>query len=110
MYQETVQFDRTASNSSHMVMINERPHTISTAYEKGHHQRAALSVYTFQPLEQYSSSSSTTGQSSCASSTDKFDRTNNSTPTGLPENFLKLNLTYFKFKNLNQQNRRNTKR
>ncbi|XP_046461264.1 uncharacterized protein LOC124207718 isoform X3 [Daphnia pulex] len=83
--QETVQFDRTASNSSHMVMINERPHTISTAYEKGHHQRAALSVYTFQPLEQYSSSSSTTGQSSCASSTDKFDRTNNSTPTESPE-------------------------
>ncbi|XP_046461265.1 uncharacterized protein LOC124207718 isoform X4 [Daphnia pulex] len=83
--EETVQFDRTASNSSHMVMINERPHTISTAYEKGHHQRAALSVYTFQPLEQYSSSSSTTGQSSCASSTDKFDRTNNSTPTESPE-------------------------
>lgn len=50
-----------------MVMINERPHTISTAYEKGHHQRTALSVYTFQPLEQYSSST---------------DRTNNSTPTG----------------------------
>jgi hypothetical protein len=90
-YQETVQFDRTASNSSHMVMINERPHTISTAYEKGHHQRAALSVYTFQPLEQYSSSSSTTGQSSCASSTDKFDRTNNSTPTGQP------NSTHFNF-------------
>ncbi|XP_032780131.2 uncharacterized protein LOC116918518 isoform X1 [Daphnia magna] len=81
--QETVQYDRQASNST--VMINERPHTISTAYEKGHHQRAALSVYTFQPLEQYSSSSSTTGQSSCTSSTDKFDRANNSTPTESPE-------------------------
>lgn len=81
--EETVQYDRQASNST--VMINERPHTISTAYEKGHHQRAALSVYTFQPLEQYSSSSSTTGQSSCTSSTDKFDRANNSTPTESPE-------------------------
>jgi hypothetical protein len=97
-YQETVQFDRTASNSSHMVMINERPHTISTAYEKGHHQRAALSVYTFQPLEQYSSSSSTTGQSSCASSTDKFDRTNNSTPTG-QSNSTHFNFFVFKFNN-----------
>ncbi|XP_057372152.1 protein MTSS 1-like isoform X2 [Daphnia carinata] len=84
--EETVQYDRQASNSTHMVMINERPHTISTAYEKGHHQRAALSVYTFQPLEQYSSSSSTTtGQSSCTSSTDKCDRANNSTPTESPE-------------------------
>lgn len=27
---------------------NERPHTISSAYEKGGHQRPALSVYTFQ--------------------------------------------------------------
>ncbi len=52
--------------------MNERPHTISTAYEKGH-QRPALSVYTFQPLEH-------SGQS-CGSA-DKFDRTNNSTPTG----------------------------
>ncbi|KAI9561377.1 hypothetical protein GHT06_012334 [Daphnia sinensis] len=83
--QETVQYDRQASNITHMVMINERPHTISTAYEKGHHQRAALSVYTFQPLEQYSSSSSTTGPSSCTSSTDKCDRANNSTPTESPE-------------------------
>ncbi|KAK0090289.1 hypothetical protein PV325_001520 [Microctonus aethiopoides] len=32
------------------VTINERPHTISSAYEKGGlHQRPALSVYTFQP-------------------------------------------------------------
>ncbi|XP_076621501.1 uncharacterized protein LOC143341952 isoform X3 [Colletes latitarsis] len=41
--QETsVQFDRQNQNT-----INERPHTISSAYEKGH-QRPALSVYTFQ--------------------------------------------------------------
>ena len=40
-------------------MVNERPHTISTAYEKGgHHQRPALSVYTFQPLEHDSADSS----------------------------------------------------
>ena len=55
--------------------MNERPHTISTAYEKGH-QRPALSVYTFQPLEH------SAGQSCSSSSSDKFDRTNNSTPTG----------------------------
>jgi len=60
---ETIQYDRSANT-----IVNERPHTISTAYEKGH-QRAALSVYTFQPLEH-------SGQS-C--SNDKFDR--NSTPT-----------------------------
>ncbi|XP_076621500.1 uncharacterized protein LOC143341952 isoform X2 [Colletes latitarsis] len=42
-HQETsVQFDRQNQNT-----INERPHTISSAYEKGH-QRPALSVYTFQ--------------------------------------------------------------
>ncbi|XP_014238213.1 MTSS1-like protein isoform X1 [Trichogramma pretiosum] len=35
---------------------NERPHTISTAYEKGH-QRPALSAYTFQSPEQSNSSS-----------------------------------------------------
>lgn len=30
----------------------DRPHTISTAYEKGgHHQRPALTVYTFQSPE-----------------------------------------------------------
>jgi len=40
-------------------VVNERPHTISTAYEKGgHHQRPALSVYTFQPLEHDSADSS----------------------------------------------------
>ncbi|XP_029039454.1 altered inheritance of mitochondria protein 3-1 isoform X3 [Osmia bicornis bicornis] len=41
--QETsVQYDRQNQNT-----VNERPHTISSAYEKGH-QRPALSVYTFQ--------------------------------------------------------------
>ena len=29
-------------------MLNERPHTISSAYEKGH-QRPQLQPYTFQP-------------------------------------------------------------
>ena len=69
---ETVQYDRAPSNN---MVMNERPHTISTAYEKGH-QRPALSVYTFQPLEH------SAGQSCSSSSSDKFDRTNNSTPTG----------------------------
>uniref|UniRef100_T1J2R7 IMD domain-containing protein n=1 Tax=Strigamia maritima TaxID=126957 RepID=T1J2R7_STRMM len=32
------------------ILMTERPHTISTAYEKGH-QRAALTVHTFEPLE-----------------------------------------------------------
>ncbi|XP_012137841.1 uncharacterized protein LOC100879224 isoform X2 [Megachile rotundata] len=42
-HQETsVQYDRQNQNT-----VNERPHTISSAYEKGH-QRPALSVYTFQ--------------------------------------------------------------
>ena len=43
------------------LVVNERPHTISTAYEKGgHHQRPALSVYTFQPLEDSSTASTST--------------------------------------------------
>ncbi|XP_011312796.1 MTSS1-like protein isoform X2 [Fopius arisanus] len=41
--QETAVLERDAQASS----VNERPHTISSAYEKGH-QRPALSVYTFQ--------------------------------------------------------------
>lgn len=57
--------------------MNERPHTISTAYEKGH-QRPALSVYTFQPLE-HAASSTCSGSGSIAS--DKFDRNNSATPT-----------------------------
>ncbi|KAK9873756.1 hypothetical protein WA026_002111 [Henosepilachna vigintioctopunctata] len=44
--QESIQFERAAS-----AIINERPHTISSAYEKGH-QRAPLTVYTFQAPEQ----------------------------------------------------------
>uniref|UniRef100_A0A8D8LKI2 Metastasis suppressor protein 1 n=2 Tax=Cacopsylla melanoneura TaxID=428564 RepID=A0A8D8LKI2_9HEMI len=43
--QDTLQFERAAS-----AILNERPHTISSAYERGgqHTPRPALSVYTFQ--------------------------------------------------------------
>lgn len=44
--QESIQFERAAS-----AIINDRPHTISSAYEKGH-QRSPLTVYTFQAPEQ----------------------------------------------------------
>ncbi|XP_018562926.1 metastasis suppressor protein 1 isoform X2 [Anoplophora glabripennis] len=44
--QETMQFERAAS-----AIISDRPHTISSAYEKGH-QRPPLTVYTFQAPEQ----------------------------------------------------------
>ncbi|KAL1462345.1 hypothetical protein WDU94_014185 [Cyamophila willieti] len=43
--QDTLQFERAAS-----AILSERPHTISSAYERGgqHTPRPALSVYTFQ--------------------------------------------------------------
>ncbi|XP_050292981.1 uncharacterized protein LOC126733634 isoform X2 [Anthonomus grandis grandis] len=44
--QETMQFERAAS-----AIIGDRPHTISSAYEKGH-SRPPLTVYTFQAPEQ----------------------------------------------------------
>ncbi|KAJ8962738.1 hypothetical protein NQ318_001136 [Aromia moschata] len=44
--QETMQFERAAS-----AIISDRPHTISSAYEKGH-QRPPLTVYTFQAPDQ----------------------------------------------------------
>ncbi|XP_012276127.1 MTSS1-like protein isoform X2 [Orussus abietinus] len=48
--QETsVQFEKQNQGT-----VNERPHTISSAYEKGH-QRPALSVYTFQALDRETS-------------------------------------------------------
>ncbi|XP_067003165.1 BAR/IMD domain-containing adapter protein 2-like 1 isoform X2 [Anabrus simplex] len=40
--QETLQFERAAT-----AIMSERPHTISSAYERGH-QRPPLTVYTFQ--------------------------------------------------------------
>ncbi|KRT81434.1 hypothetical protein AMK59_5999 [Oryctes borbonicus] len=43
--QETIQFERAAN-----AIISDRPHTISSAYEKGH-QRPPLTVYTFQAPE-----------------------------------------------------------
>lgn len=44
--QESMQFEKAAS-----AIINDRPHTISSAYERGH-QRTPLTVYTFQAPEQ----------------------------------------------------------
>ncbi|KAL3288715.1 hypothetical protein HHI36_003150 [Cryptolaemus montrouzieri] len=44
--QESMQFERAAS-----AIINDRPHTLSSVYEKGH-QRPPLTVYTFQAPEQ----------------------------------------------------------
>lgn len=44
--QETMQFERAAS-----AIISDRPHTISSAYEKGH-SRPPLTVYTFQAPDQ----------------------------------------------------------
>ncbi|XP_054278947.1 protein MTSS 1 isoform X3 [Macrosteles quadrilineatus] len=43
--QETLQFERAAT-----AIMNDRPHTISSAYERGH-QRPALTVYTFHAPE-----------------------------------------------------------
>ncbi|KAK6643736.1 hypothetical protein RUM43_005246 [Polyplax serrata] len=43
--QETLQFERAAS-----AILKERPHTISSAYERGH-QRPSLTVYTFHAPE-----------------------------------------------------------
>ncbi|XP_049814786.1 uncharacterized protein LOC126262296 isoform X2 [Schistocerca nitens] len=43
--QETLQFERAAT-----AIMNDRPHTISSAYERGH-QRPPLTVYTFQAPE-----------------------------------------------------------
>lgn len=72
--QETsVQYDRQNQNT-----INERPHTISSAYEKGH-QRPALSVYTFQAPDNsgYCHSqpaSPVSSSSSCSSSNQQASR------------------------------------
>ncbi|CAG2062389.1 unnamed protein product, partial [Timema podura] len=43
--QETLQFERAAT-----AIMSDRPHTISSGYERGH-QRAPLTVYTFQAPE-----------------------------------------------------------
>ncbi|KAJ1523831.1 hypothetical protein ONE63_010389 [Megalurothrips usitatus] len=66
--QETLQFERAAS-----AILNERPHTISSAYERGH-QRPPLTVYTFhapdnnlshsQPVSPVSGSVSGSGSAS----------------------------------------------
>ncbi|CAK9803717.1 Protein MTSS 1 [Anthophora plagiata] len=72
--QETsVQFDRQNQNT-----INERPHTISSAYEKGH-QRPALSVYTFQAPDNSGCchsqpASPVSSSSSCSSSNQQTSR------------------------------------
>ncbi|XP_076225591.1 uncharacterized protein LOC116433088 isoform X3 [Nomia melanderi] len=73
-HQETsVQYDRQNQNS-----INERPHTISSAYEKGH-QRPALSVYTFQAPDNSGCchsqpASPVSSSSSCSSSNQQASR------------------------------------
>ncbi|XP_065213751.1 protein MTSS 2 isoform X2 [Planococcus citri] len=62
--QDTLQFEKAAS-----AILNDRPHTISSAYEKGH-QRPALSVYTFQmPDSCHSQPCSPSGVSSCGDTT-----------------------------------------
>ncbi|XP_076248462.1 uncharacterized protein LOC143188214 isoform X2 [Calliopsis andreniformis] len=72
--QETsVQYDRQNQNT-----INERPHTISSAYEKGH-QRPALSVYTFQAPDNSGCchsqpASPVSSSSSCSSSNQQGSR------------------------------------
>ncbi|KAK9308676.1 hypothetical protein QLX08_001407 [Tetragonisca angustula] len=72
--QETsVQYDRQNQNT-----INERPHTISSAYEKGH-QRPALSVYTFQAPDNSGCchsqpASPVSSSSSCSSSNQQTSR------------------------------------
>ncbi|XP_025988762.1 protein MTSS 2 isoform X4 [Solenopsis invicta] len=74
--QETsVQYDRQNPGA-----VNERPHTISSAYEKGH-QRPALSVYTFQAPERDGNScchsqpaSPVSSSSSCSSSNQQLSR------------------------------------
>ncbi|EFN69032.1 Metastasis suppressor protein 1 [Camponotus floridanus] len=60
--------------------VNERPHTISSAYEKGH-QRPALSVYTFQAPDRDGNScchsqpaSPVSSSSSCSSSNQQLSR------------------------------------
>ncbi|XP_031367924.1 protein MTSS 2-like isoform X2 [Apis dorsata] len=73
-HQETsVQYDRQNQNA-----INERPHTISSAYEKGH-QRPALSVYTFQAPDNSGCchsqpASPVSSSSSCSSSNQQASR------------------------------------
>ncbi|XP_076671698.1 uncharacterized protein LOC143370434 isoform X3 [Andrena cerasifolii] len=71
--QETsVQYDRQNQNT-----ISERPHTISSAYEKGH-QRPALSVYTFQAPDNsgccHSQPASPVSSSSSCSSSNQASR------------------------------------
>lgn len=53
--QETLQFERAAT-----AIMNERPHTISSAYERGH-QRPALTVYTFHAPDSCHSQPSSPG-------------------------------------------------
>lgn len=46
--QDTLQFERAAAS----ILKNQRPHTISSAYERAGHNRPALTAQTFQPLNQ----------------------------------------------------------
>ncbi|XP_067139493.1 protein MTSS 2-like isoform X2 [Centruroides vittatus] len=46
--QDTLQFERAAAS----ILKSQRPHTISSAYERAGHNRPALTAQTFQPLNQ----------------------------------------------------------
>ncbi|XP_056641071.1 mucin-2 isoform X1 [Diorhabda sublineata] len=80
--QETIQFERAAS-----AIINDRPHTISSAYEKGH-QRSPLTVYTFQAPDQTLSQ-----PASPVTSTGPTDTTSNIVPPKSPGTAVKSSLS-----------------
>ncbi|XP_072748755.1 uncharacterized protein [Anoplolepis gracilipes] len=83
LYNQPISEDQETSvqyNRQNPGAVNERPHTISSAYEKGH-QRPALSVYTFQAPERDGNScchsqpaSPVSSSSSCSSSNQQLSR------------------------------------
>ncbi|KAL6446972.1 hypothetical protein ACFW04_001387 [Cataglyphis niger] len=83
LYNQPISEDQETSvqyNRQNPSAVNERPHTISSAYEKGH-QRPALSVYTFQAPDRDGSgcchsqpASPVSSSSSCSSSNQQLSR------------------------------------
>ncbi|XP_011255266.1 MTSS1-like protein isoform X2 [Camponotus floridanus] len=83
LYNQPISEDQETSvqyNRQNPGAVNERPHTISSAYEKGH-QRPALSVYTFQAPDRDGNScchsqpaSPVSSSSSCSSSNQQLSR------------------------------------
>ncbi|GAB1862367.1 Metastasis suppressor protein 1 [Camponotus japonicus] len=83
LYNQPISEDQETSvqyNRQNLGAVNERPHTISSAYEKGH-QRPALSVYTFQAPDRDGNScchsqpaSPVSSSSSCSSSNQQLSR------------------------------------